>query len=189
MPLSARARAVLGQVQRDDSATNPPRAAVAVTGHLLMCILSRTSVLSFSGTLRPRSALVADTRPVPTARSTACCSTAPVRHVPHAGDRQAYESLAVTAEADRLAAMLGARMPNSLLLEGGAGLPVLYGRGSALHWLNCTNGLELAPLLDALALPFNVCRLRSTCLEQQRLEAFASELDASLLLAAALGHT
>jgi hypothetical protein len=41
-------------------------------------------------------------------------------------------------------------------------------------------------------LPAPLCsyvRLRSTALEQQELEQFVAEVDASLLMAAALGHT
>jgi len=57
------------------------------------------------------------------------------------------------------------------------------------HFLNLTNGLEAAPLLRSLALPYTLVRLPSTLCEQQRFDALVAGADASLLAAAALGRT
>jgi hypothetical protein len=57
------------------------------------------------------------------------------------------------------------------------------------HFLNLTNGLEAAPLLRRLGLPFTLVRLQSTVCEQQRFDALVGGADAALLAAAALGRT
>ena len=57
------------------------------------------------------------------------------------------------------------------------------------HFLNLTNGLEAAPLLRALGLPYTLVRLPSTLCEQQRFDALVGGADTALLAAAALGRT
>lgn len=59
----------------------------------------------------------------------------------------------------------------------------------ARHYINLTNGVEAAPLLSSLGLPFSALRIPSTCSEQQDFQGLLDCLDADLLLNLALGHT
>eukprot|EP00879_Flechtneria_rotunda_P014313 GHRR01014953.1.p1 GENE.GHRR01014953.1~~GHRR01014953.1.p1 ORF type:complete len:127 (+),score=30.24 GHRR01014953.1:233-613(+) len=92
---------------------------------------------------------------------------------------------ASAANTPLLRRQLGRQFPNALLLPDSK-LPCLYG---SKHFLNLTNGLELAPLLEEWQLPFSVVRIRSTSLEQQSFEKLVLELDANFLLTLALGHS
>jgi hypothetical protein len=56
------------------------------------------------------------------------------------------------------------------------------------HYLNLTNGVEAAPGLQALGLPYSLLRLPSTRCEQQQFEALVNDLDGDLLLRLALGQ-
>lgn len=69
-----------------------------------------------------------------------------------------------------------------------ASFPALH-HPDVAHFLNLTNGLEAAPLLRELRLPYTLVRLPSTLCEQQRFDALAAGADTALLAAAALGRT
>lgn len=58
------------------------------------------------------------------------------------------------------------------------------------HFLNLTNGLEALPKLQNIGIyDASFVRIQSTLLEQGHLEQLMNDLDASFLLALALGHT
>lgn len=60
---------------------------------------------------------------------------------------------------------------------------------SVAHFVNVTNGLEAVPLLASLAIPFSMCRLTSTSVEQARWASVAAAADAALVGAAVAGYT
>ena len=67
-----------------------------------------------------------------------------------------------------------------------ASLPPLE---SCKHFINLTNGLEALPRLQSLGIDPSFVRIQSTLVEQGHLERLMQELDPTLLLALAMGHT